>query len=235
MAKNNQANGQSGEPSVSFDSNKIAEKERVEQFTNISGEKERQAAAERAKRAAEKKQEAIRNAKIEQEIETRKAIKGSKKPLIAIIVAVILVVAACLVYFFVINKHEPTTEEKISTAKAKAEDINKFVQEKMQEENLNSSREQIEERFDKELNEAKNDFEKYYILIQYANYEFVYTGDNDSVEGVISRIDELNYRDESEEYKCMEVLYRSNNEAWAEENADLIDKCFSDGEEYEEE
>ena len=63
MAENNQVKGQSEEPRVSFDSAKIAEKERVEQFTNIAGEKERQVAAERAKKEAEKKRQAARDVK----------------------------------------------------------------------------------------------------------------------------------------------------------------------------
>jgi len=79
MAENNQNNGQSEKPQVSFDSAKIADKERVEQFTQISGEKERLAAAERAKKEAERKQEAAREARIEQAIETRKFEQKSEK------------------------------------------------------------------------------------------------------------------------------------------------------------
>jgi uncharacterized protein HemX len=231
MAENNQVNGQSEEPRVSFDSAKIADKERVEQFTNVDGEKERQAAAERAKKEAEKKQQAARDAKIEQTIELRKAEKRSKKPLIIICAAVVLIALGVGAFIFFNNTREQTTEEKIAAAKNKASEIGSFVVDKMKADNLNESQAQIEEKFKQSISEAKNDYDKYYILMEYASYEHVYAGDEDSVASIMNEIDNLTYKDNNNEYKCAEVMYRIKDESWVEKNSDVVTECVSEDEE----
>ncbi|MBR6810943.1 hypothetical protein IKM56_00690 [Candidatus Saccharibacteria bacterium] len=228
MAENNQVNGQSGEPRVSFDSAKIADKERVEQFTNIAGEKERKAAAERAKKEAEKKQQAARDAKIEQVIELRKAEKRSKKPLIIIGAAVVLIALGVGAFIFFNNTREQTTEEKIAAAKNKASEIGSFVDEKTRAENLNEAYDQIEEKFQQSLSDAKNDYEKYYILMKYASFKYTCTNDEESIASIMEQIDSLTYKDNDIEYKCSELMYRNNDEEWVSKNPDIVTECTTD-------
>ena len=212
MAENNQNNGQSEKPQVSFDSAKIADKERVEQFTQISGEKERLAAAERAKKEAERKQEAAREARIEQAIETRKFEQKSEKierrernvlyrnfwsgwhKIVTIVLLVAMVVAGLFLAWKFLIPHELSAEERAkqdAAAKELSNEIASSANAIMMDYDINDSAYEDAEKNYKEKFDKSNEVEKIFIGARYADFVYEYTNNSDRALSIMAEIEPL--------------------------------------------
>lgn len=192
MSELGQNEGQEqGKDAPFFDSSKITDKKDVEHFANVEGAEERARKAEQAKKAAEKEAQEVHAADIRAASEQLKKQENAETPRkrggvigflfggwhkIVTIVVLLLVVLGCIFIPSMLKDNaEKMRLENDEKMQVEALDVYRSVSEIQENESLDAAQAKMEE----EIKRA-SDEKKIYLLIYYAEFLAVKTGDLDS-------------------------------------------------------